>query len=142
MSKIRKWCSSLFILLIMNSILCMHAQAAESNAPHTYSTKDEYLYMGTNVLQLQNMFQQNGRVYYRLALTGAIDGMVPVALPPHIGEKYLIRPDSLQGWLIQTYMKQKEISPRKWVQERKLDFYNQFRQYQGTAYHQYEVPFR
>ena len=66
----------------------------------------------------------------------------PVALPPHIGEKYLIRPDSLQGWVIQTYMKQKEVLPGRWVQERKLDFYNQFRQYQGTAYHQYTVPYK
>ncbi|MGR5979271.1 hypothetical protein ACT7DJ_17505 [Bacillus cereus] len=73
-------------------------------------------------MQLQDMFQQNGNVYYRLAPLGAMDAPAPVALPPHIGEKYLIRPDSLQGWIIQTYMKQKEVLPGRWVQERKLDF--------------------
>ncbi len=106
----------------------------------TYSTHDEYLYMGTTFLQLQDMFQQNGSVYYRLAPPDAMDAPAPVALPPHIGEKYLIHPDSLQGWIIQTYMKQKEVLPGRWVQERKLDFYNQFRRYQGTAYHQYTAP--
>ncbi|MGR5897509.1 hypothetical protein ACT7C8_00920 [Bacillus cereus] len=96
--------------------------------------------MGTTFLQLQDMFQQNGSVYYRLAPPDAMDAPAPVALPPHIGEKYLIHPDSLQGWIIQTYMKQKEVLPGRWVQERKLDFYNQFRRYQGTAYHQYTAP--
>ncbi|TJZ99679.1 hypothetical protein FA950_30100 [Bacillus thuringiensis] len=142
MSKGIKWRSSLFIMLAINSILCMPTQADQRNVQNKYSTQEEYLYMGVIILQLQDMFQQNGRVYYRLSSPGAMDAPDPVALPPHIGEKYLIRPGFLQGWVIQTYMKQKEISSGRWVQERKLDFYNQFRQYQGTAYHQYIVPYK
>lgn len=140
MNKRIKWCSSLFILLAINSLPCMSAQADQRQVQHTYSTHDEYLYIGTTFLQLQDMFQQNGNVSYRLAPPGAMDAPATAALPPHIGEKYLIRPDSLQGWIIQTYMKQKEVLPGRWVQESKLDFYNQFRQYQGTAYHQYTAP--
>ncbi|PES08206.1 hypothetical protein CN488_29815, partial [Bacillus anthracis] len=92
MSKRIKWCSSLILLLAINSIPGMSAQADQRHVPHTYSTQNEYLYMGTTFLQLQDMFQQNGNVYYRLAPPGAMDAPTPVALPPHIGEKYLIRP--------------------------------------------------
>ncbi|MGR5864780.1 hypothetical protein ACT7DZ_15345 [Bacillus cereus] len=63
--------------------------------------------MGTTLLQLQDVFQKNRNVYYKLTLPGTVNAPTPVALPPYIGEKYLLRPDSLQGWIIQTYMKQK-----------------------------------
>ncbi|MEI3621172.1 hypothetical protein, partial [Bacillus thuringiensis] len=66
MNKRIKWCSSLFILLTIHSLPCMAAQADQRQVQHIYSTHDEYLYMGTTFLQLQDMFQQNGNVYYRL----------------------------------------------------------------------------
>lgn len=142
MRKSAKWLSSILIVFVcVTTMGVIHAQADQINNQTIYGTQDDYLYMGTTDLKLQNLLQENGRVYYRLAPSGAMDTLSPVAIPPHIGEKYLAHPASLQGWMIQMYMRQTENSPGKWVQERKLDFYNIFRQYQGTAYHQYVLPF-
>ncbi|QDZ76961.1 hypothetical protein [Bacillus cereus] len=142
MRKSAKWLSSILIVFVcVTTMGVIHAQADQINNQTIYGTQDDYLYMGTTDLKLQNLLQENGRVYYRLAPSGAMDTLSPVAIPPCIGEKYLAHPASLQGWMIQMYMRQTENSPGKWVQERKLDFYNIFRQYQGTAYHQYVLPF-
>lgn len=142
MGKSAKWLSS--ILIFCGCVTTMGdicAQADQINNQNIYGTQDDYLYMRTTDLKSQNLFQENGRLYYRLAPHDAMDAPSSVALPPHIGEKYLANPTSLQGWMIQVYMRQTKNSSGKWIQERKLDFYNMFRQYQGTAYHQYVLPF-
>ncbi|MBG9529327.1 hypothetical protein ABE51_30410 [Bacillus thuringiensis] len=67
-SKIIKWCSNLFILLAMNSIIYMPKQANQINIKNN------------NIINCR-------KVHYGLAPPDAIDALAPVALLPHIGER-------------------------------------------------------
>ncbi|OQR53309.1 hypothetical protein [Bacillus sp. CDB3] len=80
-----------------------------------------YKYIGTEHLDILNIFQENNMVYLKLVPKGTIAGPGPVVLPEQIRSLYLKDPRCLIGLDIQNYMR---FTDAPGIQELRFDFYD------------------
>ncbi|PGW42279.1 hypothetical protein [Bacillus thuringiensis] len=96
-----------------------------------------YQYIGSECLDIIQVFRQDNNVYLRLAPEGAIDAPGPLILPPKIRDLFIKNTKNLRGWNIQKYMR---YINHPHIQELRFDFYDKNQQYQGTASTPYWLP--